>query len=204
MNFKQAAILGSYISKDYAEDLFRLLANYRNISASEAASRLNLHIKTVQDFFEAMASLGILEKEAATESKRPYFRYSLKTRPIMMDMDLGYLYTTLQPDSKLSFRLRDSRNARARFTISRNNQYISNVYIWIGEGRERKERKLNLSIPQGTFLYHLPFPSAEPLSILTIMEKAGIDGNHVTEILDIVDELLKFGVIEKENQPSSQ
>ena len=74
MNFKQAAILGSYISKDYAEDLFGLLANYRNISASEAASRLNLHIKTVQDFFEAMASLGILGKEAATESKRPYYR----------------------------------------------------------------------------------------------------------------------------------
>jgi hypothetical protein len=200
MEFKQAALLGSYIAKDYAEDLFRLLANYRNISASEAASRLNLHIKTVQDFFEAMASLDILEKKAATESKRPYFRYSLKMRRIQMDLDLGYLYTTAQPDSKLSFRVREAKNARARFTISRNNLYISNVYIWIGEGRDRKERKLNLSIPQGTFLYHLPFPSAEPLSILAIMEKAGIDGSNVTEILDIVDELLKYGVIEKENQ----
>lgn len=199
MDFKQAAILGSYISKDYAEDLFGLLANYRNISASEAASRLNLHIKTVQDFFEAMASLGILGKEAATESKRPYYRYSLSTRRIQMDLDLTYLYTSGQPDSKLSFRIREARNARARFTISRNNQYISNVYIWIGEGRDRKERKLNLSIPQGTFLYHLPFPSAEPLSILAIMEKANVAGDHVTEVLDIVDELLKYGVIEKEN-----
>ena len=53
MDFKRAAILGSYISKDYAEDLFRLLATYQNISASEAASRLSMHIKTVQDFFEA-------------------------------------------------------------------------------------------------------------------------------------------------------
>ena len=192
--------MGSYISKDYAEDLFRLLANYKNISASEAASRLNLHIKTVQDFLEAMASLGILDKVEATESKRPYYRYSLKTRMIRMDVDLTYLFTTRQPDSKLSFRIREARNSRARFTISRNNQYISNIYIWIGEGRERTERKLNLSIPQGTFLYHLPFPSAEPQSILTIMEKAGIDGSNVTEILDIVDELLKYGVIEKENQ----
>ena len=116
-----------------------------------------------------------------------------------MDLDLTYLYTSGQPDSKLSFSVREARNARARFTISRNNQYISNVYIWIGEGRDRKERKLNLSIPQGTFLYHLPFPSAEPLSILAIMEKANVTGDHVTEVLDIVDELLKYGVIEKEN-----
>ena len=199
MNFKEAAILGSYISKDYAEDLFKLLANYRNISASEAASRLSLHIKTVQDFFEAMASLGILDKTAATESKRPYYRYSLKARRIQMDLDLTYLYTSGQPDSKLTYRIREMKNAKARFTVARNNQYISNVYIWIGEGRNRKERKLNLSIPQGKFLYHLPFPSAEPLSIMAIMENAGVEGAHVSEILDIVDVLLKYNVVEKEN-----
>lgn len=198
MDFKQAAILGSYISKDYAEDLFRLLATYKNISASEAASRLNLHIKTVQDFLEAMASLDILDKMEATESKRPYFRYALKTRHIRMDVDLSPLYVRALPNSKLSLRIREMKNARARFTVARNNQYISNVYIWIGEGRDRKERKLNLSIPQGRFLYHLPFPSAEPLSIIAIMENAGVDGAHVSEILDIVDVLLKFDVIEKE------
>ena len=202
MDFKKAAILGTYISKDYAEDLFRLLATYKNISASEAASRLNLHIKTVQDFLEAMASLDILDKVEATESKRPYFRYALKTRNIRMDIDLTPLFVNEQPNSKLSFRIREMKNARARFTVARNNQYISNVYIWIGEGRNRKERKLNLSIPQGKFLYHLPFPSAEPQRILTIMENAGVDGTHVSEILDIIDVLIKYQVIEKENHES--
>jgi predicted transcriptional regulator len=198
MNFSQAALLGSYISKDYAEDLFRLLATYKNISASEAASRLNMHIKTVQDFLEAMASLDILDKTEATEKKRPYFRYALKTRRIRMEVDLTPLFEKTLPDSKLIYRIRESKETRARFTISRNNQYISNVYIWIGTGRDRKERKLNLSIPQGRFLYHLPFPSAEPLSIMTIMENAGVDGSNVSEILDIVDVLLEYRVIEKE------
>jgi hypothetical protein len=199
MNFSEAAILGSYISKDYAEDLFRLLATYKNISASEAASRLNMHIKTVQDFLGAMASLDILEKTEAIEKKRPYFRYALKTRKIRMEVDLTPLFEKTLPDSKLSYRIRESNETRARFTISRNNQYISNVYIWIGAGRDRKERKLNLSIPQGRFLYHLPFPSAEPLSIMAIMENAGVDGSHVSEILDIVDVLLEYRVIEKES-----
>lgn len=54
MDFETAAKLGAYFSKDYAEELFRLLVNYKDISASEAASRLNLHIQTVQDFLEAM------------------------------------------------------------------------------------------------------------------------------------------------------
>jgi hypothetical protein len=198
VDFKQAAILGSYISKDYAEDLFRLLATYRNISASEAASRLNMHIKTVQDFLEAMASLDILEKTETFEGKRPYFRYALKKRSIEMKIDLSPLFQEEKSDGKLNLKIREMKNARVRFTVSRNNQYISNVVIWIGEGRERKERKLNLSIPQGKFLYHLPFPSADFQSISTIMYNSGLDGNNVSEIIDIVDVLIEYNVVQSE------
>ena len=196
MEFTKAAILGSFISKEYAEPLFKLLATYQNISASEAASRLNLHIKTVQDFLEAMASLDILDKTEAYEGKRPYFRYSLKTRKISIEIDLSPLFVQQQPASKLNHKIREKTNAKVRFTVARNNQYISNISIWIGQGRDRKERKLNLSIPQGKFLYHLPFPNAEPKPVLTIMESAGVDGNHVSEILDIIDVLLNYEVIE--------
>jgi hypothetical protein len=197
MDFKKAAILGSYISKDYAENLFRLLVTYTNISASEAASRLDLHIKTVQDFMEAMAELDILEKTEVYEKKRPYYRYSLKKRIISMELDLGQLFEEDQPQGQLSTRIREHKDAGARFAVSRDNKYISNVYIWIGEGRERKERKINLSLPQGRFLFYLPFPSAKPESIAGIMKKAGVDGNHTSEILDIVEALAEFGVIEK-------
>ena len=54
MNFHTAAKYASLLSKDYAEDIFRLLVNYQAISASEVATRLNLHIKTAQDFLEAL------------------------------------------------------------------------------------------------------------------------------------------------------
>ena len=89
MDFKEAAKLGNYLAKDYAEDFFALLVNYQDISASEAASRLGLHIRTAQDFLEAMASLNILEKEEVYQKKRPYFRYTLKTDHIRMDIDLA-------------------------------------------------------------------------------------------------------------------
>ena len=200
MDFKQAAILGSFISKDYAEDLFRLLANYNSISASEAASRLELHIKTVQDFMEAMSELGFLEKEEVYEKKRPYYRYKLKTKKISMNIDLSPLFPQPTSDDRTALRIRERKNAGARFTTARNNQYISNVVIWIGQGRERTERRTNMTIAQGQFLFHLPFPSADYLSIREIMEKAEVDSSNLSETLDIVDALIEFGVIEVQHE----
>ena len=197
MDFKKAAILGSYISKDYAEDLFRLLYTYKDISASEAASRLNMHIKTVQDFLEAMATIDILDRKEVFESKRPYYRYSLEQTHISLDLDLAALFADeKEPGGKESLMIRERMNAGARFTTSRNNQYISNVVIWLGEGRERQERKINLTIPQGKFLFYLPFPSASFESIHEIMNKAGVSSTHSSEIFDIVDVLKEFNVIE--------
>jgi hypothetical protein len=197
MDFKKVAILGSYISKDYAEDLFKLLYTYKDISASEAASRLNLHIKTVQDFLEAMAAIDVLDRKEVFESKRPYYRYSLKQTKISLDIDLKALFADeKKPYGKGSLMIREKMNAGARFTTARNNQYISNVVIWLGKGRDRQERKINLTIPQGKFLFYLPFPSASFQSIHEIMEKAGVSSSHASEIFDIVDVLKGFEVIE--------
>lgn len=198
MDFKEASKLGSCLSKDYAEDIFRLLVNYESISASEAASRMNIHIKTTQDFLEDLCSLEIIDKEEVYEGKRPYFRYRLKARKISMVIDLTALNLKEEiSDSRLKVKIKEMKNAKARFTTSRSNDYISNVVIWMGEGRGRTERKLNLSIPQGRFLFYLPFPTAEPICISDIMKLAGIENTYIPEIVDIVQVLTDFGVIEK-------
>jgi len=101
-------------------------------------------------------------------------------------------------------RIREMKDSGARFTTARSDQYISNIAIWTGKGRERSERKLNLSIPQGKFMFHLPFPSADFQSISSIMQKAEVDPSNISEILDIVDVLLGFGVVEQENDISSR
>jgi len=197
VDFKEAARLGSCLSKDYAEDLFRLLVTYKSISASEAASRLNLHIKTVQDFLENMFSLKILKREEVYEGKRPYFRYWLKTDRISMSIDLtSFSHDEEDNDTRIKLRIREKKNARVKFTTSRSNDYISNVTVWMGEGRNRMERKINMSIPQGKFLFHLPFPNADYHSIKEIMKKAQSDDINIPEIIDIVNVLIEFDVIE--------
>ncbi len=195
MDFQTAANYASLLSKDYAEDIFKLLVNYRAISASEVATRLNLHIKTAQDFLESLEQLGIVSKEEVNEKKRPYFRYILRQTRLVIDIDLAQVKR--QPsENSLSTNIRERENAGARFSVARGDDYITSVTIWTGEGREREERKIKLTTPQGKFLFHLPFPKAEPMTVDEIMQKAGIDDSLAPEILDIVQLLEKYNVIE--------
>ena len=195
MDFRTAARLGSLLAKDYAEDVFDLLVNYRAISASEVAARLDLHIKTAQDFLEGLAELGILSKEEVLEKKRPYFRYVLEQERIAFDLDLMQVKRAPSAESLL-LRIRERENAGARFSAARNVDYITSVAIWTGAGREREERKIKLTMPQGKFLYHLPFPKAQPMSVAEIMQKAGVDESLAPEVLDLVQLLEKYDVVE--------
>jgi hypothetical protein len=197
MDFEAVSLLGNYISKDYAWDMFGLLVRYRDISASEAASRLGIHIRTAQDFLEAMESLGIISKEEVYEKKRPYFRYKLTVPRISIDLDLEEL-VPLEPDGDTEKTIREIKNSGAIFTTARSGDRISSITVWAGEGRERKGRKINLTSAQGTFLFHLPFPNASPMTIDAIMTKAGIEESFGPEILDLVDILEDYGVIESQ------
>jgi len=195
MDFRSAAKYASLLSKAYAEDIFALLVNYQAISASEVAARLDLHIKTAQDFLESLAQLGILSKEEVLEKKRPYYRYILQQTRILIDIDLSQIKRE-QTQNSLSLRIREKENAGARFSVARSGATITNVTIWTGAGREREERKIKLTPWQGKFLYYLPFPKATPLSVGEIMQKAGIDEDQASEIMDIVQFLEKYAVIE--------
>ena len=196
MTFEEAAKFGTYISKSFAKDIFRLLNNYRDISASEAASRLGMHIQTVQDFLEAMADLGILQKKEAIERKRPYYRFTLKTQKIVFELDLIEELRNTKGNSIENSKIREKKNAGVRFSLARNGQYFSSVAIWVGKGRERSEKKINLTTAQGKFLYNLPFPDGEFYSLEEIRIKAGIEIDDMPEIKDLVEELIQFKVIE--------
>ncbi len=195
MDFNKASQLGVSLSKDYAEDFFKLLVNYQDISASEAASRLSLHIQTAQDFLENLADLKIVKKTEVFEKKRPYYRYTLNQTSIKIDLDLS-IFKKENPGEGLSRLVREKQENGANFSVSREGDSFSTVTIWEGEGRERQEQKISLTTPQGKFLFHLPFPQAKPLTIIDIMEKASLESDYSAEIQNIVDELIRLEVIE--------
>jgi len=195
MDFKTVSRLSTLLAKPFAEDLLKLLLIYKDISASEAATRLDLHIKTAQDFFEELLFFEIVEKQEVYERKRPYFRYKLKQT---IDVDLNELHesTPNEKNDKLEQQVKEKINAGATFTTSVDNTYIASVSFFTGEGRKRKVRKISLTVIQGRFLYYLPFPTEHPKSIREILKRAGIADTHSAEILDIVEVLKENNVIE--------
>jgi len=196
MDFKTLARTATLLAKPFADEFMRLLVVYKSISASEAASRLDLHIKTAQDFLEQWHLLGYLSKQEVFERKRPYYRYSLKNTKITLQFDWKNLHTTENNSNRLNQKIREKINSAANFTIAGNNTYISAVTVFIGEGRQRKERKLNLTNAQGKFLYHLPFPTAKAESIAQILNSANLKSKYIEEIYDMILLLNKFDVIE--------
>ena len=195
MDFSAARKLGACRSRDYAEGMFRLLVNYQDISASEAASRLGLHIRTAQDFLDTLAELGLVSREEVYERKRPYFRYALAQTRLNLDLDLERLLTEPSADG-LARVIRERKGSGAQFTTARSGEHIASVTLWQGKGRDRKSRTLSLTTPQGRFLYHLPFPTAEALAVGIIMERAGLGDEHGGEVMDLVNLLVEAGVIE--------
>ena len=203
MDFKTASQLGSILSKDYAEKFFKLLVIYEDISASEAASRLNLHISTAQDFLEGLNTLGIVSKKAALEKKRPYFRYTLIRESVTMTINLDSLYDKHDHQDKMSWRLREKKNSSAIFKTFSKTDFVSAVHFFSGEGRSRTERKISLTKNQGKFLHYLPFPTEPHLRVVDIMKKAKIQESNFPEILDIVETLIEQKIIEKERDNKS-
>lgn len=200
MDFKTVKRYANILSKLFAEDILKILVNYQDISASEAATRLNLHIKTAQDFLEELTLLGIVERRVVYEKKRPYYRYKLKKYEFTINVDLSQLMDSNSiEDIQTNLKIREARNTDAVFSIARSSDYISSVTIFIGEGRRKKQRKISFTQIQGKFLYHLPFPTAAALSITDIMQQAGVDRQHLAEIRDIVDHLIQLGIIAIEN-----
>ena len=197
MDFKTASQLGSLISKDYAENFFKLLVIYQDISASEAASRLNLHISTAQDFLEGLNSQGIVSKKEVFEKKRPYFRYSLKKETLTIKIDFVALYNKQDHQDRLKWKIREKKNSGAIFKKFSRSDYISAVHFFTGKGRTRSEKKINLTRNQGNFLLHLPFPTEPFLSVADIIKKAKIEESNIPEVLDIIDALLNHKIIEK-------
>jgi predicted transcriptional regulator len=198
-NIEMISVLGTLLSKKYGKDLFKLLKVYNDISASEASSRLGLHVQTVQEFLESTASIGLSEKKEVIEKKRPYFRYSLVKNELSLKFDISELVEGSEIDQikNNSVLIREAKNSNSHFTMARGGNFFSTISVTVGSGRERKQKKINLTNAQGKFLYHLPFPDAKPLTIDKIMSEAQIEEKNKPEIEDIVKELTNLKVIEK-------
>lgn len=196
MDFQSASRLATLISRSFAEDFFRLLVIYEDISASESASILDLHIKTAQDFLEGLVSEGVVERKEVSQGKRPHYRYKMVDPKIDIRVNLNEIPKKEIVEDYRDLEIREMKNNRAVFTSGSGTDMISSITLITGEGRKKKERKINITDRQGKFLFYLPFPTSKHEKIKHIYKKSDLDRKFMSEILDLVDILLDYKVIE--------
>jgi hypothetical protein len=196
ISVSELAMLGTLLSREYGTALLRLLLVYDDISASEAAARLNLHIKTAQDALESLASLGVAERQEVTDGKRPHFRYRLGAGHVRTDLAIEDMAAPIPGEISMQSHVRERRHAGAQFVMAAGESRIASLSVWTGERRSRKERRIALTTAQGRFLYHLPFPTAAPMRVSDIMTAAGVSSGRLPEILDMLGLLVELDVVE--------
>ena len=136
-----------------------------------------------------------MSKTEVSEGKRPYFRYVLHRTDLNFNFDLGQLRQN-HNSNEISKKIREARNSGAIFTEGTGPESISSIRLFVGKGRGRKERKLNLTGKQGRFIYFLPFPNEDPLEVGQLLQKAGLQNNDLPEILDLLNLIREYGAIE--------
>lgn len=196
MEYQKLYELANLLARSFSGEILRMISIYPDISSSEAASRLDIHIQTAQDFLEGMVGTGLAEKVEVMEGKRPYFRYRLKKRRIDISYNLDDLVGKQDEKEWFSRGIREKRNSGAIFKVGNRQDEIASVTIFEGEGRRRRERKINITRNQGRFLFHLPFPNAKPETIMAIMEKSSIQASHTQEVIDLLSYLIEKDIIE--------
>ena len=93
--------------------------------------------------------------------------------------------------------IKEKKNTNCVFKTSPKTGALSTVIFFSGKGRDREERKISLTENQGKFLYYLPFPTEEPKSIQSLLERASIDESYIDEIMDMVNFLIEHTIIER-------
>lgn len=114
-----------------------------------------------------------------------------------LSIDLETLYDNHDHQEKMKWRIREKKDSGAIFKTFSRSSFISSVHFFFVEGRSRTEKKITLTKNQGQFLFYLPFPTEPFLSVADIVKKADIEESTVPEVLDILDDLLKHNIIEK-------
>lgn len=208
MNFTYNEIkkLSLYLSRDYSDQIFHILLTYETVSASELASQLDLHIKTVQDFLEALADLKLLEAEKVVRHKRPYFRYKLIQDSINLNIDLSQV----QEKSKLEFEDMTLRMTKLP-TVMLNTVKDSaeSVTLFLKKNRRMHQKKIKFTPIQGKFLKTVPAHNSSAALFTDLLKKAEIEEKHLDEIKEIVqilitNKVLDKGVKKKEEAPKDQ
>ncbi len=167
-------------------------------SASELAREMGIHVATAMRKLAELAALGLLEKRSRPGSDVLEYRLARSRVDIVLDFDA---------DAKAASRdarrqaehvfVRERPNPKVLVESDDGARRVQRVLFLTVLRRRTNARKLELSEPEGRFLWHLPYASEAARSVAEICRQAGIENPLVVaRLLDFVREMERLGILE--------
>lgn len=190
--------LASLIGKEHTGRILYILYKTPNKSASRIAKILNIHIATAQSYLEDLEKLDIVKSKIKKQGIKPYKEYFLTKTRISIDIDLNELDAEDQEEQEILRRtkIREKKDLKILYETNQEKSIITRIHFYEDLGRKNIQYSLDLDEVEGKFTWFIPFPSADPQTILEIREKAGIYEFYQQKILNLIEKLEEFGLIE--------
>jgi predicted transcriptional regulator len=165
-------------------EVVHFLKNNPGSNSSFIASKLGLHILTVQRILDELARGGFVDTEEKRGVGRPSTIYTYKGGSFKVDLDK----LLSQYEYRSSF-VREKGSSDTRYSYDVDKEIINAIIIG-----GRRGRKIKLDQKMGKFLWCVPPPDSEGESVESIAKEASV---QVFEAIQYVLQFIRLNVIEE-------
>lgn len=197
--FRRAAFV---LGKDHCLDIVETLYLKKWATATEVAEELNIHTATAVKYLSELYEIGIAKKRTRTGKYKDAPEYKLINPEIKLTLNFEKIIAEESKgviEASRNIKLKERTREDINYEWDDEKQKILKINV-IGAGmRKGIKESIGLSDIEGRFMWNLPYPSEESISIFQICKKAGIKNSlEIKKILNFVEVLEAKGIVDVE------
>ncbi len=186
------------LAREYSIELLQELHARGWSSASELAREMGIHVATAMRKLAELEALGLLEKRPRAGSDVIEYRLGEPRVEILLDFDAD-----ARAASRDAWRqaerivVKERPNRKVLLESDDQVRRVRRILFLKVLHRRTEARALELSEPEGRFLWALPYASEAGRSVAEVCRRAGLENAlQVSRVLASVKELERLGILE--------
>ena len=200
MNREQFQRAAFVLGKDHCLYVVETLYIKEWSTATEIAEELKIHTATAVKYLTELYEIGLVEKRTREGKYKDALEYRLKESEINLTLNFEKIIEEESKDViKRAKIMRVKEHARddVNYEWDDEKQKIRKINIVRAGLRRGVRESIELSDIEGRFLWHMPYPSEDFISVEQICGKSGIKNvMEIKKILALVDLLKEKSIIE--------
>ncbi len=186
------------LAREYSVELLQELHLRGWSSASELAREMGIHVATAMRKLAELESLGLLDKRRRPGTDIAEYRLTKPRLEIVLDFDRDASAASRDAWRRADrIVVKEHPNRKLLLESDDQARRVRRILFLKVLRRRTEARAMELSEPEGRFLWALPYASEAGRSVADVCRRAGIESPfQLSRILEFVKELERKGVVE--------